>query len=60
MNQKDFQQLDHLLDELMKAAPCRGGPCIGYQNCEFGENGCYGESCIIEKVQTVMASLIQN
>ena len=42
MNQKDFQQLDHLLDELMKEEPCRGGPCIRYQNCEFGDTGCYG------------------
>lgn len=50
MTNSDLNKLRSLLFELMKCAPCKGGICVGYQNCEFGENGCYGESCAIEDV----------
>lgn len=54
MNEKDLRRLDELLDLLIKVAPCNGGACVGHMNCEFGENGCYGESCAIEDVQRAM------
>lgn len=50
MNENDLNNLYSLLDALIKCAPCNGGACVGYQNCEFGENGCYGESCAIQDV----------
>lgn len=57
MEQKELQRLDDVLDKLIKMAPCKGGACVGYQNCEFGENGCYGESCAIEDVQRGLYSV---
>lgn len=59
MNEKDINKLSELLDSLMQVAPCKGGPCIGYQNCEFGENGCYGGSCAIEDVQSALYTVKQ-
>ncbi len=54
MTSEDFDILNRLLDEVMKLAPCKGGRCVGHMNCEFGENGCYGESCAIEDVQAAL------
>jgi len=54
MFEKDLEELNRLLDLLIHAAPCKGGACIGHLNCEFGENGCYGESCAIEDVQNAL------
>ncbi len=54
MNSEDLKKLDSLLDLLIKAAPCKGKICIGNQNCEFGENGCYGDSCAIEDVRNAL------
>ena len=51
MTNKEKEQLSYLLEKLqMTEAPCKGGPCLGHMNCDFGENGCYGESCAIEDV----------
>lgn len=50
MNQKDIKNLYDLLDELMKSAPCKGGRCLGFQSCDFGENCEDGERCSIEDV----------
>lgn len=47
----DRNQLYWQLDNLLKEAPCKGGQCLGSQNCEYGINGCYGEECAIETVQ---------
>lgn len=47
----DYTQLYIDLDNLINEAPCKGGPCLGHQNCEYGVNGCYGEECAIETVQ---------
>lgn len=57
MSEKDLSQLDQLLCALLRAAPCKGGACLGHMNCEFGGNGCYGESCAIEDVQSAMFTL---
>ena len=54
MDTKDFDTINRLLDEVMKLAPCKGRGCVGHMNCEFGENGCYGESCAIEDVQKAL------
>lgn len=59
MSENEINKLSDLLDTLIKAAPCKGGPCVGYQNCEFGENGCYGESCAIEDVQSALYTVKQ-
>lgn len=50
MTKSEHIKLCNLLDKLMQCAPCHGGQCLGHQNCVFGENGCYGESCAIEDV----------
>lgn len=47
----NYVQLYVQLDNLMTEAPCKGGACVGSQNCEYGVNGCYGEECAIETVQ---------
>lgn len=57
MEKKELDKLSDMLDDLMKIAPCKGCACVGHQNCEFGENGCYGESCAIEDVRSAMYSL---
>lgn len=54
MDDKELDELDNMLALLLKMAPCKGGACVGHQNCEFGENGCYGESCAIEDVQNAL------
>lgn len=51
MTKDDYNKFYIQLDNLINQAPCKGGPCIGYQNCEYGVNGCYGEECAIETVQ---------
>lgn len=50
MNKTDYNMLKSLLHKLMEVAPCHNGVCLGYQNCEFGENNCYGSNCAIEDV----------
>lgn len=60
MTNKDLDALYKLLDKLMQVAPCKGGACRGYQNCEFIQNGCYGESCAIEDVQNALYSVVKN
>lgn len=57
MSNEDLTKLSNLLDSLLEIAPCKGGACIGHQNCEFGENGCYGESCAIVDVQNALFSV---
>lgn len=57
MSNEELDTLYNLLDGLMKVAPCKGGACVGHQNCEFGENGCYGSSCAIEDVQRALSSI---
>lgn len=49
-----IDEICHLLEGLKKYTPCHGGLCVGYQNCEFGENGCYGESCAIDDVMAAI------
>ena len=51
MTKDNYNQLYIQLDNLINQAPCKGGSCIGHQNCEYGINGCYGEECAIEAVQ---------
>ena len=55
MSRDDLNNLCLLLDELKKCLPCKGGLCMGHQHCEFGENGCYGESCAIEDVTNAIS-----
>ena len=54
MNKDELTALRELLFKLQRLQPCysRGmyTGCVGYQNCNFGENGCYGGSCAIEDV----------
>lgn len=54
ISEEKLSELERLLDKLLLAAPCKGGPCLGHLNCEFAENGCYGTSCSIEDVQSAM------
>lgn len=49
--EEKYTQLCIELDKLINEAPCKGGACVGYQNCEYGVNGCYGSACAIEIVQ---------
>lgn len=58
MDNKKLEEIKNLLSELMQDAPCKGGACVGHMNCEFGENGCYGESCAIEDVQEAIDCMI--
>lgn len=51
MTESDYDQLFRQLCKLQTEAPCHNGRCVGYQNCEYGINGCYGEECAIEIVQ---------
>ena len=51
MTKKEKEQLSSLLNKLQTTeTPCKGGPCVGHMNCDFGVNECYGESCAIETV----------
>lgn len=50
----NYDKLYTALDYLMQEAPCKGGACVGAQNCEYGVNGCYGEECAIATVQKGM------
>lgn len=41
-------QLVELLNQYWEEeTPCKGGCCLGYQNCGFDCNENYGESCAI-------------
>lgn len=60
MDKNRLEELKNLLSELMKSAPCKGGVCVGHMNCNFGENGCYGESCAIEDVQNAIECMVLN
>lgn len=60
MNRRDLGDLSLLLNKLMRCAPCNGGACVGSQNCEFGEDGNYGESCAIEDVLSSMYVYTEN
>lgn len=61
MSKEDFDTLLELLDNLMGLAPCGGtGACIGHMNCNFGENGCYGESCAIEDVKDGIVAIMNS
>ena len=51
MTENDYDQLFRQLCNLKKEAPCHNGYCVGYQNCEYGINGCYGEECAIDAVR---------
>lgn len=53
MTKGEYDQLYRLLCKLQTEAPCHNRACVGYQNCEYGVNGCYGEECVIEIVQEV-------
>lgn len=53
MTKNEYYQLYKLLNKLQTEAPCHNGVCVGYMNCEYGVNGCYGEECAIEVVQKV-------
>lgn len=53
MTEKDYDQLFRQLCNLMIEAPCHNRGCVGFQQCEYGINGCYGEECAIEVVQNV-------
>lgn len=50
MEKQKVDLLYSLLSELQGHAPCNGKSCVGYQNCEYGINGCYGGECAIEVV----------
>lgn len=58
MTKANYTRLQNLLTEFKKEyCPCYKGnnyTCVGYQNCEFGENGCYGESCSLEDATSAM------
>lgn len=54
----DINVIYKILEGLKQYAPCLGGICVGYQNCEFGENGCYGESCAIDDIMTAIPSYV--
>ncbi|MBQ6497088.1 MAG: hypothetical protein IJS58_05610 [Bacilli bacterium] len=59
MTKNNYSKLRNLLIEFQKEyCPCyKDGNfigCSGYQNCEFGENGCYGESCSLEDAGSAM------
>ena len=53
MTKSDYDHLFRQLCNLMIEAPCHNRACVGYQNCEYGIDGCYGRECAIEIVQDV-------
>lgn len=53
MTENDYNNLFIQLNNLMDNAPCHNGACVGSQNCDYGINGCYGQECAIEVVQSV-------
>lgn len=61
MTKEELLELDNLLDKLIKeCTPCKCGPCKGYLNCGFGEDGCYGESCAIKDVSDVIGYILRS
>lgn len=54
MNKEKLLELRDLLYQLQRTQPCYHDGlwtgCVGFLNCNFGENGCYGGSCAIEDV----------
>lgn len=51
MTESDYDQLFKQLSNLLLEAPCHNGACVGYQNCEYSINGCYGDKCAIDIVR---------
>lgn len=51
MTEKDYDQLFRQLSHLQIEAPCHNGACVGYQQCEYGIDGCYGSVCAIDIVR---------
>lgn len=51
MTENDYDQLFRQLYNLQRDAPCHNCACLGYQQCEYGINGYYGEECAIEVVR---------
>lgn len=51
MTENDYDNLFRQLCNLKKEAPCYNGACVGYQNCEYGIYGCYGDKCTIDVVR---------
>ena len=59
MVKEQYLELYNLLDDLMMSdAPCKGCGCVGHQNCNFGENGCYGDSCAIKDVADEIGRIV--
>lgn len=56
MTRNEYDQLYRLLSKLQTEAPCHNRACVGYQQCEYGINGCYGEECAIEVVREVASN----
>ena len=50
MTEQDYDQLFRLLNKLQAEAPCHNRTCVGYMNCDYDVNGCYGEECAIDVV----------
>lgn len=57
MTKTEYDQLYRLLCQLHTEAPCHNKFCVGYMNCEYGVNGCYGEECAIDVVQKVASMM---
>lgn len=57
MIKDEYDQLYRLLNKLQIEAPCHNRGCVGYMNCEYGVNGCYGEECAIDVVQKVASMM---
>ena len=51
MTEKGYDELFRQLCNLQIEAPCHNGTCIGYMDCNYGINGCYGEECAIDVVR---------
>ena len=47
MTENGYDELFRQLCNLQIEAPCHNGTCIGYMDCNYGINGCYGEECAI-------------
>lgn len=61
MTKNNYEKLQKLMHEFyIDYCPCHDAEgnytgCVGYQNCEFGEDGCYGESCAIEDCMSAIS-----
>lgn len=58
MSKEELNELYTLLIKLQKDSICNGGPCPGYQHCDFGIDCCDGGRCSIEYVQDVISMII--